>query len=149
MEEFNELMGTPEYAELMSILEETKKEITKLQVNVQASVDLKNLSATEISKKVDWMINNREKEETRDEYICCILSEMTQKSELNWTLFWETKKWKKFLTKEEKTVLTGIDGWRTQYLSEHIWNQSNRDKIKNLLKKLVQAYKELTKNNHD
>ena len=69
----NALMNTPEYAELMSILEDTKKEITKLQVNVQASVDLKNLSAQEISKKIDWMINNREKEETWDEYICCIL----------------------------------------------------------------------------
>jgi hypothetical protein len=116
----NALMNTPEYAELMSILEETKKEITKLQVNVQASVDLKNLSVPEILKKMDEMINNREKEEIRDEYICCILSEMTQKSELNWTLFWKTKKGADFLTKEEETFLTGIDGGRTQYLNEHI-----------------------------
>lgn len=137
----NALMNTPEYAELMSILEETKKEITKLQVNVQASVDLKNLSAQEISKKIDWMITNREKEETRDEYICCVLSDMTEKSELNWTLFWKTKKWEDFLTKEEETLLTGIDGGRTQYLNEHIWDQSTRDKIKNLLKKLLHAYK--------
>lgn len=137
----NALMNTPEYAELMSILEETKKEITKLQVNVQASVDLKNLSAQEITKKIDWMINNREKEETRDEYICCILSEMTEKSELNWTLFWKTKKWEYFLTKEEENLLIGIDGGRTQYLNEHIWDQSTRDKIKNLLKKLLHAYK--------
>ena len=134
-------MNSPEYAELMSILEETKKEITKLQVNVQASVDLKNLSAQEISKKIDWMITNREKEETRDEYICCVLSDMTEKSELNWTLFWKTKKWEDFLTKEEETLLTGIDGGRTQYLNEHIWDQSTRDKIKNLLKKLLHAYK--------
>jgi hypothetical protein len=49
----NALMNTPEYAELMSILEETKKEITKLQVNVQASVDLKNLSVQELSNKID------------------------------------------------------------------------------------------------
>ena len=87
-----EVANTPEYAELMSILEDTKKEITKLQVNVQAAADLKNLSAQEISKKIDEMINNREKEEIRDEYICCILSDMTQKSELNRTLFWKTKK---------------------------------------------------------
>ncbi len=138
----NALMNTPEYAELMSILEETKKEITKLQVNVQASVDLKNLSVPEILKKMDEMINNREKEEIRDEYICCILSEMTQKSELNWTLFWKTKKGADFLTKEEETFLTGIDGGRTQYLNEHIWDQSTRDKIKNLLKKLLHAYKD-------
>ena len=137
----NALLNTPEYAELMSILEETKKEITKLQVNVQASVDLKNLSAHEISKKIDWMITNREKEETWDEYICCILSDMTEKSELNWTLFWQTKQWKDFLTKDEENILTGIDWWRTQYLNEHIWNQSTRDKIKNLLKKLLDAHK--------
>lgn len=143
MTEFDDLLkATPEYAQLMSILEETKKEITKLQVNVQASVDLKDLPAEEITKKLDWMIKNREKEETRDEYVCCILSDMTQKSELNWTLFWKTKKWQDFLSKEEETILTGIDGWRTQYLNEHIWDQSIRDKIKNLLKKLVQAYKE-------
>jgi hypothetical protein len=49
----NALMNTPEYAELLSILEETKKEITKLQVNVQASVDLKDLSVQELSKKID------------------------------------------------------------------------------------------------
>ena len=139
----NALMNTPEYAELMSILEDTKKEITKLQVNVQASVDLKNLSAQEISKKIDWMINNREKEETWDEYICCILLAMTKKSDLNWPLFWKTKMWEKFLTKEEESLLSGIDVWRTQYLSEHISDQSTRDKIKNLLKKLVQAYKEI------
>ena len=137
----NALMNTPEYAELMSILEETKKEITKLQVNVQASVDLKNLSAQEISKKIDWMITDRENEETWDEYICCILSDMTEKSELNWTLFWQTKQWKDFLTKDEESLLTGIDWWRTQYLNEHIWDQSTRDKIKNLLKKLLTAYK--------
>ena len=143
MTEFDDLLkATPEYAELMSILEETKKEITKLQVNVQASVDLKNLSAQELSNKIDWMVKNREKEETRDEYICCILSDMTEKSELNWTLFWKTKKWEDFLSKEEETILTGIDGWRTQYLNEHIWNQSTRDKIKNLLKKLLNAYKD-------
>lgn len=143
MTEFDDLLkATPEYAQLMSILEETKKEITKLQVNVQASVDLKDLPAEEITKKLDWMIKNREKEETRDEYVCCILSDMTQKSELNWTLFWKSKKWQDFLSKEEETILTGIDGWRTQYLNEHIWDQSIRDKIKNLLKKLVQAYKE-------
>jgi len=143
MTEFDDLLkATPEYAQLMSILEETKKEITKLQVNVQASVDLKDLPAEEITKKLDWMIKNREKEETRDEYVCCILSDMTQKSELNWTLFWKTKKWQDFLSKEEETILTGIDGWRTQYLNEHIWDQSIRDKIKNLLKKLAQAYKE-------
>ena len=139
----NALMNTPEYAELMSILEDTKKEITKLQVNVQASVDLKNLSAQEISKKIDWMINDREKEEIRDEYICCILLAMTKKSDLNWPLFWKTKMWEKFLTKEEESLLSGIDVWRTQYLSEHISDQSTRDKIKNLLKKLVQAYKEI------
>lgn len=143
----NALMNTPEYAELMSILEETKKEITKLQVNVQASIDLKNLSVQEIVKKIDWMIKNREKEETWDEYICCILLDMTKKSELNWPLFWKTKKWEKFLTKEEETLLSGIDVWRTQYLTEHIWEQSTKDKIKNLLKKLVQAHKELTINN--
>lgn len=143
MTEFDDLLkATPEYAELMSILEETKKEITKLQVNVQASVDLKNLSAQELSNKIDWMVKNREKEEIRDEYICCILSDMTEKSELNWTLFWKTKKWENFLSKEEETILTGIDGWRTQYLNEHIWNQSTRDKIKNLLKKLLNAYKD-------
>ena len=143
MTEFDDLLqATPEYAQLMSILEETKKEITKLQVNVQASVDLKDLSAEEISKKIDWMIKNCENEEIRDEYICCILSDMTQKSELNWTLFWKTKKWQDFLSKEEEIILTGIDGWRTQYLNEHIWDQSTRDKIKNLLKKLIKAYKE-------
>lgn len=131
-----------EYSHLMSILEDTKKEITKLQVNVQASVDLNNLSVQEISKKIDWMINNRDKEETRDEYICCILSAITEKSELNWTLFWQTKKWKNFLTKEEESLLTGIDGGRTQYLNEHIWDQSIRDKIKNLLKKLLNAHKD-------
>ena len=142
LNEFDKLMeATPEFAELMSILEETKKEITKLQVNVQASVDLKNLSAQEISKKIDWMINSREKEETRDEYICCILSDMTEKSELNRPLFWQTKQWKDFLTKDEESLLTGIDWWRTQYLNEHIWDQSTRDKIKNLLKKLLTAYK--------
>ena len=140
MDELNSLLKD-EYSELMSILEETKKEITKLQVNVQASVDLKNLSAQEISKKIDWMIKDREKEETWDEYICCILSEMTEKSELNWTLFWKTKKWEYFLTKEEENLLIGIDGGRTQYLNEHIWDQSTRDKIKNLLKKLLHAYK--------
>ena len=138
----NALMNTPEYAELMSILEETKKEITKLQVNVQASVDLKNLSVQELSNKIDWMVKNREKEETRDEYICCVLSDMTEKSELNWTLFWKTKKWQDFLSKEEEAILTGIDVWRTQYLNEHIWDQSTRDKIKNLLKKLLNAYKD-------
>lgn len=142
-----ELMNTPEFAELMSILEETKKEITKLQVNVQASVDLKNLSTEELVKKIDWMIKNREKEETRDEYICCILLEMTKKSALNWPLFWKTKKGEDFLTKEEESLLSGIDLWRTQYLNEHIWNQSTRDKVKNLLKKLVKAYKELIINN--
>lgn len=143
MTEFDDLLkATPEYAELMSILEETKKEITKLQVNVQASVDLKNLSVQELSNKIDWMVKNREKEETRDEYICCILSDMTEKSELNWILFWKTKKWQDFLSKEEETILTGIDGWRTQYLDEHIWDQSTRDKIKNLLKKLLNAYKD-------
>ena len=143
MTEFDDLLkATPEYAELMSILEETKKEITKLQVNVQASVDLKNLSAQELSNKIDWMVKNREKEEARDEYICCILSDMTEKSELNWTLFWKTKKGQDFLSKEEETILTGIDGWRTQYLDEHIWDQSTRDKIKNLLKKLLNAYKD-------
>ena len=109
-----------EYVQLMSILEDTKNEITKLQVNVQASLDLDNLSAQEISKKIDEMINDREKEETRDEYICCILSAITEKSELNWTLFWKTKKGADFLTKEEETFLTGIDGGRTQYLNEHI-----------------------------
>lgn len=138
-----ELMNTPEFAELMSILEETKKEITKLQVNVQASVDLKDLPAQEIANKIDWMIKNREKEETRDEYICCILSDMTKKSALNWPLFWKTKKWENFLTKEEESLLSGIDVWRTQYLNEHIWDQSTRDKIKNLLKKLVKAHKEI------
>ena len=79
--EFNDFMkATPEYAELMSILESTKKEISKLQVNVQASVDLKNLPEKELTKKVDWMINNNQKEETRDEYLCCLLSDMTEKS---------------------------------------------------------------------
>lgn len=131
-----------EYSHLMSILEDTKKEITKLQVNVQASVDLKDLSVQEILKKIDWMIDNREIEEMRDEYICCILSAITEKSELNWTLFWQTKKWKKFLTKEERTLLTGIDGGRTQYLNEHIWDKITREKIKNLLKKLLNAYKD-------
>lgn len=142
MDELNSLLKD-EYSELMSILEETKKEITKLQVNVQASVDLKNLSAQEISKKIDWMIKDREKEETWDEYICCILIDMTQKSELNQPLFWKTKKWGDFLTQEEELLLSGIDVWRTQYLNEHIWDQSTRDKIKNLLKKLVKAYKEM------
>ena len=136
-----EVANTPEYAELMSILEDTKKEITKLQVNVQAAADLKNLSAQEISKKIDEMINNREKEEIRDEYICCILSDMTQKSELNRTLFWKTKKWADFLTKEEENLLTCLDWWRTQYLTEHIWDQSIRNEIKKLLKKLVSTYK--------
>ena len=57
MTESNDFIKTtPEYAELMSILENTKKEISKLQVNVQASVDLKNLSEKELTKKVDWMI---------------------------------------------------------------------------------------------
>ena len=93
-----------EYSNLMSILEDTKKEITKLQVNVQASVDLNNLSVQEILNKIDWMVKNREKEETRDEYICCILLAMTEKSELNWTLFWKTKKWEDFLSKEEETI---------------------------------------------
>ena len=143
MTELDELFkATPEYAELMSILEETKKEITKLQVNVQASVDLKNLPHEEISKKIDWMINNRETEENRDEYICCILSEMTEKSELNWQLFRQTKYWQDFLSQEETVILSWIDWWRTQYLSEHIWDQSTRDKIKNLLKKLIKTYKE-------
>ena len=142
MTELDELFkATPEYAELMSILEETKKEITKLQVNVQASVDLKNLPHEEISKKIDWMINNRETEENRDEYICCILSEMTEKSELNWQLFRQTKYWQDFLSQEETVILSWIDWWRTQYLSEHIWDQSTRDKIKNLLKKLIKTYK--------
>lgn len=139
----NELQNSPEYAELMSILEDTKKEITKLQVNVQASVDIKNLPEKELVKKVDWMINNYKKEETRDEYLCCILSDMTEKSELNWTLFWKTKKWEDFLTKEEETLLSGIDLWRTQYLNEHIWQEWEKSKIKNLLKKLITAYKEL------
>ena len=142
MDELNSLLKD-EYSELMSILEDTKKEITKLQVNVQASVDLNNLSAQEITKKVEWMINNREKEEIRDEYICCILSEMTGKSELNRLLFWKTKKWENFLTKEEEIILSWIDGWRTQYLNEHIVDQSKRDKIKNLLKKIITAYKKM------
>ena len=137
------IMDTPEYTELMSILEDTKKEITKLQVNVQASVDLKDLSAQEILKKINGMVNDREKEEIRDEYICCILLAMTKNSELNWPLFWKTKKWENFLTKEEESLLSGIDVWRTQYLSEHIWDQSIRDKLKNLLKKLINAYKEI------
>ena len=142
MTEFDDLLkATPEYAQLMSILEETKKEITKLQVNVQASVDLKELPSEEIMKKIEWMIKNREKEETRDEYICCILSDMTEKSELNWSLYRKTKRWNDFLTKEEESILTGIDGWRTLYLNEHILDQSSRDKIKNLLKKLVKTYK--------
>lgn len=146
MTELDDLFkSTPEYAELMSILEETKKEIIKLQVNVQASVDLKNLSHEEISKKIDWMINNRETEENRDEYICCILSDMTEKSELNWQLYWQTKHWEKFLSQEEYAILSWIDWWRTQYLTEHIWDQSTRDKIKNLLKKLIKTYKESKK----
>jgi len=140
MDDFNSLFND-EYSELMSILEDTKKEIAKLQINVQASVDLKNLPAQEIIKKIDWMINNRESDETWDEYICCILSEMTEKSDLNWALFRESKKWKAFFSEEEKTFLSGIDLWRTQYLNEHIWDQSTRDKIKNLLAKLITAYK--------
>ena len=136
------LMATPEFAELMSILEETKKEITKLQINVQASVDLKNLTYQDLAKKIDYMINERDTEETRDEYICCLLSDMTNKSELNWTLFWQTKRWKDFLSKEEISILSWIDLWRTQYLTEHIWNQSTRDKIKYVVKKLLRACKE-------
>ena len=139
----NALMNTPEYAELLSILEETKKEITKLQVNVQASVDLKDLSAQELSKKIDWMINDCEKEETWDEYICCILLAMTWKSALNWPLFWKTKKWDDFLSIDEETILNGIDCWRTQYLNEHIGDKVMRNKIKNLLKKIITAYKKM------
>ena len=145
--EFNDFMkATPEYAELMSILESTKKEISKLQVNVQASVDLKNLPEKELTKKVDWMINNNQKEETRDEYLCCLLSDMTEKSELNRTLFWKTKKWEDFLTKDEESLLSGIDVWRTQYLNEHISEPDTKNKLKSLLKKLVTAYKEEKKN---
>lgn len=135
-------MNSPEYAELMSILEETKKEITKLQVNVQASVDLKNLTYQELSKKIDWLIKNREKDENRDEYICCILSDMTKKSELNWKLFRQTKKWKDFLSDDEISILVWIDWWRTQYLTEQTKNQGSRDKIKSLIKKLLQTYKQ-------
>jgi len=143
----NALMNTPEYAELMSILEETKREITKLQVNVQASVDLKDLSVQELSKKIDLMINDREKEETRDEYLCCLLLDMTKKSELNRVLFRKANKWTDFLTQEEETLLSGIDVWRTQYLNEHIGDTATRNKIKKLLKKIIKAYKELIINN--
>lgn len=139
----NALMNTPEFAELMSILEETKKEITKLQVNVQASVDLKNLSVQEIVKKIEKMIQDREEEETRDEYICCILSDMPGKTELNWPLYWKTKKWESFLTKEDEVLLLGIEQWRTQYLNEHIWEKDTKEKIKNLSKKLIKTYKEM------
>lgn len=147
MTESNDFIKTtPEYAELMSILENTKKEISKLQVNVQASVDLKNLSEKELTKKVDWMIDNNQKEETRDEYLCCLLSDMTEKSELNRTLFWKTKKWKEFLTKDEEALLSGIDLWRTQYLNEHISEPDTRNKLKSLSKKLITAYKDGKKN---
>jgi hypothetical protein len=35
------------------------------------------------------MIDDREKDEMWDEYICCILSIMTEKSEFNWNIFWQ------------------------------------------------------------
>lgn len=91
MDQLNELMNTPEYSELMSILQETKNEITKLQVNVQASADLKNLSYDELSQKIDKTIKDYQKDETRSQYLTCLLSDMTQKSELNWLLYRKSK----------------------------------------------------------
>ncbi len=137
-----QFMNTPEYSELMSILQETKNEITKLQVNVQASADLKNLSYDDLSQKIDKTIKDYQKDETRSQYLTCLLSDMTQKSELNWLLYRKSKIGENFLSKDEESILSGIDWWRNQYLNEHIWDQSTRDKIKNLLKKLVKEYKE-------
>ena len=136
----NELqMSNVDYSELMSVLEETKKWIMKLQVNVQASVDLKNLSSDELLKKIYWMIDDREKDEMWDEYICCILSIMTEKSEFDWNIFWQWKYGKDVLTTEEFNVLSGIDTWRTSFLTEQI--SDKKDIIKVVLKKLINVYK--------
>lgn len=136
----NELqMNDTDYLELMSVLEETKKWIMKLQVNVQASVDLKNLSSDELLKKIYWMIDDREKDEMWDEYICCILSIMTEKSEFNWNIFWQWKYGKDVLTTEEFNVLSGIDTWRTSFLTEQI--SKKKDIIKTVLDKLINVYK--------
>lgn len=147
------LQSTPEFAELTSMLEETKKEIyeetksamAKLAVDVQASMDLNNssLDYQALYGKIDWFINNRENEENRDEYICCILSDMIQKdSSLNRQWFRKNKEWNKFLTQEDESILSGIEYWRTQYLTENIKDPTKRDKIKSLIKKLVKRYKE-------
>lgn len=137
-------MDNQNYSNLMSILEDTKKQITKLQINVQASIDLKSLSHKELINKINEMIKNHEEEENRDEYICCILLAMTGKSELNWQLFWKTKQWENFLSEEEEKILSSIDGGRTQYLTEHITDPKNEKEIKNLLSKLLKAYKEMS-----
>ena len=152
--DFNILLeSTPEFAELTSMLEETKKEIyeetqnalAKLEVDVQASMDLNNksLDYQALCGKIDWFINNRENEENRDEYICCILSDMIKKdSALNRQWFRKNKEWKNFLTQEDESILSGIELWRTQYLTENIKDSKKRDKIKNLIRKLVKRYKE-------
>lgn len=132
-------MNKADYSELMSVLEETKRWITKLQVNVQASVDLKTLSSNELLKKIYWMIDNREKDDMRDEYICCILSIMTEKSEFNWNIFWQWKYGKNILTTKEFRILSGIDTWRTSFLTEQI--SKKKDIIKTVLEKLIKAYK--------
>jgi len=134
-----QLMSKNGYSELMSVLEETKRWITKLQVNVQASLDLKELSADELLKKIYRMIDNRDKEDLRDEYICCILSIMTEKSEFNWNIFWQSKYWKKILTLKEFRILSGIDTGRTSFLTEQI--SKKKDIIKTVVEKLIKAYK--------
>ena len=147
------LQSAPEFAELASMLEEAKKEIIeetqsamwKLAVDVEASADLNNssLDYQALYGKIDWFINNRENEEKWDEYICCILSDMIQKdSLLNRELFRKNKEWNNFLTPEDESILSGIECWRTQYLTENIKDPIKRDKIKNLIKKLVKRYKE-------
>jgi hypothetical protein len=74
-----------------------------------------------------------------DEYICCILSIMTEKSEFNWNIFWQWKYGKNVLTTEEFNVLSGIDTWRTSFLTEQI--SDKKDIIKVVLEKLINAYK--------
>lgn len=134
-----QLANDADYLELMSVLEETKKWITKLQVNVQASIDLQTLSDGELLKKIYWMIDNRDNDEMRDEYICCILSTMTEKSEFNWNIFWQWKYGKDVLTTEEFNILSGIDTWRTLFLTEQI--SKKKKIIKLVLEKLIKAYK--------
>lgn len=146
------LQSTPEFAELASMLEETKKEIyeetksamSKLEVDVQAFADLNdnNLDYQALYKKIDWFIEDRENEENRDEYICCILSEMTKKSELKRNLYRQTKEWKNFLSPEEFKVLEDIELWRTGYLTGNINDPITKEKIKSLLYKLIKTYKE-------